>query len=180
MKVFLDMDGVIADFTEGVNRVMGIEVCPYTNPENFGIYNHYKVLGISPKVFWSHLTSEFFENLKKTVDADEIVDYLERRFGRENICILSSPPSDPTTMVGKHKWLYKHFPQYGRQFFFGTKKGFAAHKGSLLVDDADYNIKEFSEAGGQSILYPRPWNKAHGDADRAINRLIYHAENLQC
>lgn len=180
MKVFLDMDGVIAAFNKGINEAFGLKVCPFTDPINFGVWDYCDILGVTTKVFWDHCTSELFEELDPTDDAHKIVNYLEKRFGRKNICILSSPPLNPESMVGKSRWLSKHFPQYERQFFFGTKKGFAAHAGSLLIDDADHNIKEFSEAGGQTFLYPRPWNKAYMDREKAFDRLVNYAENLQC
>lgn len=180
MKVFLDMDGVIADFNKGIVEAVGLEVCPFTDPKNHGVWEYTDIISITRDEFWAHCTSEFFEELDPTHDAHRIVNYLEGRFGRQNICILSSPPLNPESMVGKQRWLAKHFRQYQRQFFFGTKKGFAAHAGSLLVDDADHNIDEFSEAGGQAFLYPRPWNRAHEDREKAFDRLVNYAENLQC
>ena len=180
MKVFLDMDGVIADFHLGIYEAFKLKVDPYAMPVNFGIWHYEKVLGITLNEFWAVCTQEFFENLKVTYDGYLIVEYLEQRFGRKNICILSSPPLDPTSMVGKHKWLVKHFPQYKRQFFFGTKKEFAAHNGSLLVDDADHNIDSFLEAGGNAFLYPRAWNKSYAYRGGALDRLVNYAEGLQC
>jgi hypothetical protein len=59
------------------------------------------------------------------------------------------------------EWIGKNLPDYKRQFLIGPGKNFCAGKDHILVDDADHNLKAFSEAGGLVVPIPRKWNEYH-------------------
>jgi 5'(3')-deoxyribonucleotidase len=161
-KVLLDMDGVIADFVAGACAHHGI-ANPWDRPEMLGEWDFMKALpeGMSATTFWGSLGLDFWANLDKTSEADELVEYLEQRFGEENICILSSPCLTPGCVEGKLLWIKKHYPRLARSYLFGPRKEFCARPNTLLIDDLDHNVWKFREHGGAAILFPRPWNSSH-------------------
>lgn len=42
-------------------------------------------------------------------------------------------------------------------------KAMMAGPRKVLIDDSQRNVEAFTEAGGQAVLVPRPWNNATGD-----------------
>lgn len=178
MKILLDMDGVIADFVGHFCNTYGVSN-PYVHEKNLGCWDIARVMGLSNNQFWSRCTLEFWETIPKTEEADNLVLFLEDRFGRKNISLLSSPGIDPSSMVGKHRWIETHFPQFSRRFLFGPAKEFAASNKRLLIDDADHNVDSFKEEGGHTHLFARRWNSAHEHSNSAFQRLVDHVESLQ-
>ena len=155
---FLDMDGVLANFVAGVCEVHN-RPDPYLLPDYKGIFELYEIWEMSPADFWKPLSKEgFWTNLAKMPDADQIVEVVCRKFGAENVCILTSPSLDSRSVPEKRIWCRRHYPQLASNILFGSAKHFLAGPGRVLIDDRDENICEFCEFGGSGILVPRPWN----------------------
>lgn len=164
-KVFLDMDGVIADFIGALCKVHGRET-PYTKPESLGKFDTEKLWGISDKEFWAPVAEnslEFWEGIDKTPEADELVKLAVVEFGIENVCILTAPSKDAGSVPGKQEWIKRYYPCFSKRMIFATAsaKQFCAGPGKFLIDDKDSNVDEFDDAGGTGILVPRPWNVEH-------------------
>lgn len=176
MKIFLDLDGVMADFNGGVLGWYKADD-PYKNPANLGKFGVDKLIGIPAKEFWAGLTYDFWVSLQPHNDAFEILGLLEEQFGKENICILSSPPNTNAGAAasGKIEWIEKHLPDYSRRFLLGSCKHFCANSNTLLVDDYDKNINLFKEHGGKTLFIARPWNSAHNK-----NTIEFLKEQLSC
>lgn len=158
MRVFLDMDGVIVDLLGGMCKFHNL-TNPYANPDNYGVYNIANAFGISEEECWGRCEKDFWMNLEPTEEAKELIFFLELRFGRKNICILSAPTLNDGSEPGKKAWIKQHFPQFTNQCLFGKAKHFCANQNSILIDDSDRNIDEFNKAGGFGLLVPRLWNK---------------------
>ena len=159
---FLDMDGVLADFVGGVCKAHDRKT-PYEDPKSFGIFDMEKLWGIDAEAFWGPLEYEgFWYWLDKTPEADEIVELVCGQFGSRNIAILTSPSEYAHCIPEKKEWMKKHYPELAKQMFFGSAKRFMGGPGKVLVDDRDFNIKEFENAVGQGITVCRPWNWLHG------------------
>lgn len=170
MKVFLDMDGVIADFVGAIHKAHGREYC-YADPEARGQFEIEPIWGVTPQEFWSKDSYELWAEMNVTPEAVDIVSILESAFGSENIAILTSPSMGPGSVPGKREWMRRHFPQFEKRMIFTNAKEFLAGPNRLLVDDRDKNIVDFYGAGGECILIPRHWNSCHADADRVVARL---------
>lgn len=167
-KLFLDMDGCIADFVEGACRLHKINN-PY--PQLNGVWDFVAHTGIPAKEFWDPMGQFFWANLDPTPDAKEIVSVINQYYKDDQICILSSLCATAGCVDGKKEWLRNHFPQLAKNALFGSAKHFLAHPKAVLVDDAEHNIDPFILGGGLGILLPRPWNKHHGMSITAINYL---------
>ena len=163
MLCLLDMDGVIVDFVKGACDVFGLAMAkkyPLGVRAPYSMEDH---LGIPASIFWARFDREFWANLEPTTEAHLIVETLERKFGQDNICILSSPISTNTgaCVDGKLDWIGKHLPAYKRRFMFGPQKKFCVAPDRWLVDDHDDNINAFVSHGGRTILVGRPWNSSY-------------------
>lgn len=161
MKLYLDMDGVIADFITGACDALGIDD-PWVKDPNTSHECLREALGYdSMESFYEDVHGqdfgkqvEFWANLPKLPHANRIISEVTRIFG-ENIFLLSSPSvSSNGCMPGKIKWIEKHFPQFLDKFAFTKCKWAFAHDDAILLDDFALQTKRFEEAGGYSILCP--------------------------
>ena len=161
MRVFLDMDGVLADFVGGVHRVHGRPNC-YDNPSNLGRFDIEACWGVSAEEFWEPTdTFEFWNGLDKMPDADAFVDFVCGEFLTSNVAVLTAPSKACACFTGKRAWIERYYPQFKRRIIYGTAKDFLAGPNRILIDDRDRNVEEFAEHGGIGILVPRPWNSAY-------------------
>lgn len=168
MKIFLDMDGVLADFVGAACRVHN-RTC-YDKREHMGEFSLEKCWGISAAEFWAPTDSfDFWMNLDKTAEADMIVETAVDIVGWENVAILTIPSDLPECINAKKEWIKFYYPRLAKQMIFAYDKGFIADPGKLLVDDRDRNVEDWKAVGGDAILVPRPWNKYWQYWDTAYN-----------
>lgn len=170
-RCFLDMDGVLANFVEGVCRAHS-RPDPYLDATNFGNFDIEIIWGMSARDFWTPCDGPtFWEDLQPMPDARNIIQAVTKKFGKDNICVLTAPSLSPYCVPGKRKWLKEWFPEL-KDVLFGSAKQFLAHPNSWLVDDQDNNVDSFLLAKGNGILVPRLWNREHKHADLSITRLM--------
>ena len=141
--LYLDMDGVVADFDEYAARTLGI-------PPSSGIY---------PEEVWYKLASNarLYRDLKKTSYADELVaeckDFaLTKGY---NLYFLTAVPKGNDvkwSFYDKVVWAQQHFPDIAVMFGpYSKDKHVHCMSGDILIDDRLSNIEEWSAAGGNAI-----------------------------
>lgn len=162
---YLDMDGVIADWIQAIATAHKLPY-PY-DAERTDIIGQ-RLLGehwgMTRQEFWEPCkTPQFWRDIPKMPDADEILAVIHLYFAPDDVVILSTPNYEPAAMDGKIRWLNRHYRHSMPNYFFGRNKGRLAHPQAVLIDDDPKNVLKFSEAprNGQSILVPRPWNPLH-------------------
>lgn len=167
-RVFLDVDGVLADFIGPALAHHGVIFDPKTYPP--GLWDIWKFVGCTEQEFWAFDGFEFWRDLPVYPWAKPLVDGLEQLVGQQNICLLTSPSVNAMCINGKREWIAKHFPAYSKQVLFGSAKQFCAHPSTVLIDDSDGNCKKFMEAGGHVVTFPRVWNAfgERGDPARYV------------
>lgn len=171
MYIFLDMDGVLADFVGGAMQAHGLPD-PYADKKNWGTFELEKCWGITVKDFWRGLDFRgFWSGLEKTPEADYIVKTACDIAGQENVCLLTSPSENPYCIPEKKAWVQKYFPHLQKQMLFGSAKRFLAGPDRILVDDYDVNVDNFKKANGHAILVPRLWNRRYTDIDETRSRV---------
>lgn len=155
MRLFLDLDGVIVAFAEGVIKWYDLDCTPEDFKEWGAIFNFFTG---SETEFWQGLTDKFWVGLGFTKEAKRILTLV----GPMKPCILTSPSH--TSAGSKQQWIKENLPDYFKdgRYLIGPAKHFGAHAESLLIDDSEENIDKFIEAGGYAILVPRPWNRLRG------------------
>lgn len=164
-KIYLDMDGVLADFVGGSLKAHGKSIPPKDVQWDF--MKQVGFNGGGDPAFWGPISNpDFWANLDVLPDGAELFRYLAEAVKVENIGILSSGLC-PGSCDGKRAWLKKHFPELERTALFGTVKHMAAAPCKILVDDHEPNVEAFRNAKGKAFLVPRPWNSKaeHTDAE---------------
>lgn len=172
---FLDMDGVLVNFVGGACRMLGREN-PYGLKQHMNNWDLPGILGVSLKEFYDPMGRDFWSQLEPMPDCFDILNVVESSFGRENVCLLTSPVHTPGCVEGKRDWLWKHLNHYARkgQVLFGSAKHFVAHGDAWLVDDRNENVDDFELAGGNAVLVPRFWNRNYDLVGCAKNYVDVH------
>lgn len=171
-NIYLDMDGPLCQFTEAALALHGKEHVLENWPR--GEYDICKVTGISGNWFWGLIelfSPGFWQTLKPCSWAQTLVDICRQV---APITIATSPTLDPFSACGKLKWLQNFFGPDFRDYVITPKKHLLARPGVLLIDDCDANCEafEYNTAGGDALLFPRPWNRFHSvDVDEWLDGL---------
>lgn len=173
--VFLDIDGVIADFTGMVIKFFGLhgitdQHLTYWDAIMDIVQDN---LGLSHSEFWEAIPPEQYLNMDFTIEAEAVFKLLDKYGLTERTCLLTSPPWG---MAGiRQEWIRNNLPEFfhNKQYLIGPGKWFAAHPGALLIDDYDKNVRKFKRAWGQGIIFPRPWN-----GNRNIKDPVAYLDNM--
>jgi hypothetical protein len=144
--LYLDMDGVIADF--------------YTLLSEWFKVDHWKEIKSREEILERLKGSSFFSEIPvfgNTYLILDIVDY----YTEGNWSILSTPLEGDFENSVKHKdiWLDRVLEQAGietirtRNRFYTHKKWEFAEPNTVLIDDRPQNINDFIKAGGLGIRF---------------------------
>ncbi|MGD9726515.1 MAG: hypothetical protein AB7L09_00585 [Nitrospira sp.] len=161
-RVLLDLDGVLVDFLGGACRLHNKPYNGYPHDPATQIeqrpWDIEPLFEMTAPQVWDPMGREFWANLEPLPHCHEYVEILSRKFGEENICILTSPIRTDGCIDGKMDWIRRHLPQFSRRFLVGPAKQFCASPRHVLVDDHAKNIEAFRDAGGHVFMVPAPWN----------------------
>ena len=154
MKIYLDMDGVLADFDKQYELLFGVRPVDTEN---------------RTKHFWSHwddfVIGKNFAKLELMPGAEALM----------RACDLLKVPVEILTSTGNEKhydtiaaqkteWLKAHNITYKPNFVAGgLKKAEYADPWSILIDDTPKVVDAYVKAGGTAIL--------HTNADKTITEL---------
>lgn len=153
--VFLDMDGVLCDFTTAV--VSGIYGRKDTRPTHYSLPAH---LGVSDEEMWRRVNKEgqlFWEHLP-----DFPATYQLCRLAKSlpRCVILTSPSHCASSRVGKIRWLERHGLDHLELAFSPRgKAGFCNGAGDLLIDDYKVNIDAWRKSGGHTVHWAQSWSE---------------------
>jgi len=148
--VYLDMDGVIADFFGGVERMFGVK--------HWKELTSVKTGGELKQEVINRITgSDFFANLPKFNTTDSLIQLIKSTTGGK-FSILTSP------LIGDHEnsatqkkiWISKNIERPDEVIVSGRKEKWAKQKNgtpNILIDDRPVNIERWQSRGGYGILY---------------------------
>ena len=180
MRCFLDIDGVLCDWTGTMHRRLGIAYdyanWPYAKgPDGWYWHND---LGWSFDAVSQLCDFEFWVNASETHDGREIMTIVRRYFELNEITLLTAPMPNVMSASGKVEWVRRHYPEFERRMMVCTasKAILAALPGSLLIDDGPCNIRDWTAAGGRAITVPRWWNTEHHLALKSASVVEKHLE----
>jgi hypothetical protein len=148
IKLFLDMDGVLTDFTAACEKLGNNMMSWYSNDR---------------ELFWKRITSagiEFWSEMSWMAGGRELHGFLKS----SGLCptILSALPGPErknaltNAREGKIKWLRKELgPSYAETAIlcYRPEKALQSGVSRVLIDDNSENIREWEEAGGIGILH---------------------------
>lgn len=142
-EIFIDSDGVVADFDGYVLTHYGKRVADFQKGS-----------------FWSAITyrdthvEKFFRSLPKMADADTLVDHV-RGLPVKSVKVLTACGYTPKdAKVQKEEWYAEHYP--GLECIVVSKspdKAEYAHPYSILIDDRAKSIDPWVAKGGIGILH---------------------------
>ncbi len=143
--LYLDMDGVLADFGKSVDEILGCETK--------GI----KLSANQWEVIRQH--DRIYRSLNKMTDADQLIE-LCRNFcenNHYNLKILTAVPrilEFPWAITDKVLWVQQYYPDIPVLFGpYSKDKCKHCKYGDILIDDLISNITDWGGAGGIGILY---------------------------
>jgi 5'(3')-deoxyribonucleotidase len=147
-KLFLDADGVLADFDEGVRRLLGMEPKQFEARRGRG-------------AFWRELARapDFYARLPEMPDARELFDAVKHL----KPTILTGLPLGKWAAPQKVAWAAEHFPGVPIITCMARDKHRHMATGDVLVDDRE-NHREAYEAHGVVFIH-------HKNAQDSIRRL---------
>ena len=161
--IFLDMDGVLADFDSHVQELLGKSLHDFpTSQEGWDAMQPYK--------------DTFFKSLKPMPDANDLFDGVRDAAFAKNmsIAVLTAIPKlgrMPQSRIHKHCWIDEYFPELSCFFNIGPHaqhKQFHCIPGDILIDDNMMNIDQWNSVGGFGIY--------HTSAEDSLAKLRKHLE----
>ena len=159
--IFLDMDGVVADFDAMTEQVIG-----YRAPGSISYPPH----------DWIKIKKNprFFLSLPKCPGADELVQGV--LLHELNVKFLSALPANndvPWALYDKIKWVENHFGNIPVWFGpFSHEKCLHCQPGDILIDDRISNINEWKNVGGVGIHH------VYGDTKTSLKLLNDIVRNM--
>lgn len=147
IKIYFDMDGVLADFDKKIEEVNG-------RNKKTGKPNWFKLKAIGPS-FWADM---------------EVIPYGQILYNKINGFAKDAKDLDIDIEIGimsaiylqegkdgKREFLKKHFPEIKEDMIKiinkGSMKFKEADSQSILIDDNEDNVKQWNEAGGKAFLF---------------------------
>ena len=161
--VYVDMDGVLADFHGYFKQMFGWDL-PKGDAENKPELD---------KKMWNQINdygkAKFFENLPWISGSKAMWNFLVDNF--VNVKILSalgkSNDSSEPVKVGKMAWLNRHIPKLRESDIILVahkhKKQEYSKPGNIIIDDTPVVIEEWKTKGGTGIFFT--------NADNVISKL---------
>ena len=148
--VYLDMDGVLADFFGGVEKMYGVE--------HWKQLTNDKTKDLKKEVIDRITGTDFFATLPKFDSADQLISMV-KEFTGGTYSINTSPLRGDHENSGKYKrvWINNNIERPAEIIVTGRKESYAKDKASgtpnILIDDRPVNIQRWQAAGGYGILY---------------------------
>ena len=144
MTLYLDMDGVIADFFSGFAKRFGKD--------------HWKQIQDKEKSIAELQGTDFFNTLELFPTSKALV-YFVKTTGDWGICSSPLRGDRDNSAYWKRVWLTRHgfLPPIDKLIFTGQKERYATDRldgtPNILVDDKPDNISRWISKGGIGILY---------------------------
>jgi hypothetical protein len=147
-QLYLDCDGVLADFDKGAAAVLGMHPRAYEKRRG-------------PGRFWAKLASapDFYFSLPLLPDAMRLYEAVRHL----DPVILTGMPRGGWAADQKVRWAARHFPGVRIITTMARDKFKHAKEGDVLVDDQDRHRHLWEEAGGVFIH--------HEDVDTTLEEL---------
>ncbi len=148
--VYLDMDGVLADFFGGVEKMYGVQ--------HWKQLTNDKTKDLKAEVINRITGTDFFATLPKFQSADALIDMV-KKFTGGKFSINTSPLRGDHENSAKYKkiWISNNIEKPDEIVVTGRKESYAKDKASgtpnILIDDRPVNVERWQGAGGYGILY---------------------------
>lgn len=141
MNIYVDLDGVLADFDGYFKQTFNLS--PREYEDEFGSED-----------FWHQINQidDFFFNLPLLPGAYDLMNYLEPH---DPIILTAASRHRPTSCNEKIRWVQSKFGDSQRVItvFGGRNKHYWCRRGDILIDDWESNAKLWRDKGGIWITH---------------------------
>lgn len=139
MAIFLDCDGVLANFNQHVSDLCG------DHPRN-----------MPDDMLWDKISviDDFWLTVPVMPDAHELVEYLSSM--NRDLIVLTGCPKTNFQQVSEHKkqWIQNHFENIDVITCLSKNKPmYMRDNNDILIDDFSRNCNKWIKAGGIAIRY---------------------------
>ena len=148
--IYLDMDGVLADFDRGVNELCGMEAGTQSTKGDKA----------SDDRMWAAIreVGHFYDKLELMPGAKEMFDRIRAAYGDRCEILTGVPkPKRGITTAGddKKSWTKRMLSDtvVVNTVLREQKPNFCKGKDCVLIDDLEGNIRDWEEMGGTGILH---------------------------
>lgn len=146
-EVYVDMDGVIADFFTEYAKLAGIES---------GNYRDIPPAKTDPTLN-KMVGTDFFARLPKIASADQLIAMVVKLYGHYHICSSPLRGDFENSEKWKRVWIQKHLNPQPKDIIITPNKAKYAKQAdgtpNILIDDRGSNISAWESAGGIGIKY---------------------------
>lgn len=148
MRVFVDMDSVVADFDHAIQTLM-----PYSQQDWRHVHSNY-----IKRAFESITDTDFFEHIPVFAGTNTLLKSIQNIAG--GYTILSKPLIGDWENSKKHKikWCEKNLTVEPDDLIFVDDKSQYA-SGNVLIDDQELIILDWEKSGGYGIHFDAAKNK---------------------
>ena len=145
-RLFLDADGVLADFDEGVRQLLGMEPRAFEAKHGRG-------------AFWKRLANakDFYATLPEMADARVLFDAVKHL----KPTILTGLPLGNWAAPQKVKWAAEHFPGVPIVTCLARDKHKHMKAGDVLVDDRENHRSAYESAGVLFVHHKNAADSVH-------------------
>ena len=154
--IYVDMDGVLADFKKGAIKTTGMSINQWMSIP-------------SSKEKWAPIKAQkdFWQTLPWMSGGKQLQSYVSK-FDPHILSAYVEESYDPNCIPGKTEWLRRNAGMTNRQkinLVRRKEKKLFAKKGkpAILIDDYEKNVRDFQQSGGIGIH--------HTDTSKTIAQL---------
>ena len=143
-RIFLDMDGVLADFQTGASKLAGVNITP--DSAGHKLYDARK----------EELTNKrLFRHLPPMDDMWDLLGYVRHTKLPWEILTAAGLVNRELVVYDKNEWIREHVSPtvVVTCTMTGSQKGMFAYEGSVLIDDRPKNIEAWEANGGTGIIH---------------------------
>lgn len=153
-EVFVDMDGVLADFFAEYAKLAGVE------PDSSGRHDYHNIPAeLREPIIDKMRGTDFFLKLPKFPTADSLLAIVVKIFGYYNICSSPLRGDHEHSREMKTQWIRKNLPLQPKRIVITPNKGRDAPAKqadgtpNILIDDRNTVITQWEQSGGIGIKY---------------------------
>lgn len=164
MKIYFDMDGVLANFNKGVIDLLHLKPINQSDP-----FDYKKTNALYAKM---RTVDHYYDKLEPIQEAVDLLLELYEKYG-DDVQILTAIPKPHrgiiTASEDKINWTKRLISDKIKIniCYRAEKANFCTGVDCILIDDYDKNIKEWEALGGTGILYTNI-----EDVKNALNKIL--------
>lgn len=160
-KIYLDIDGVLANFIQGIAKLFERDYEELISSWIEGSHKIEDMLKVSRGTFYRKLDGageQFWANLELFPHSMDLFKHCKRI---APTYLLTKPSNHPSSSSGKVEWINKHFGYGFNKYVLAPDKTVCSRPDVVLIDDYEFNIKSFKLDGGKTILFPSITNSRY-------------------